>query len=59
MSEERKDDTELRNLYVELDAVDAALDVAMGVVEAATLRTVRAHLLGEIKKLERKHNESS
>ena len=46
---------DLRRLYVELDAVEIALDNAMVIVEAQDLNRRRAELLGDIKRLERQH----
>lgn len=54
--DERKNDSKLQQLYVELDAVEVALNRAMFKVEAADLTKRRAELLGQIKKRERELN---
>lgn len=47
----------LRSLYVELDSVELALDMAMWVMEADALKEQRSEILGEIKQLERQRND--
>jgi hypothetical protein len=53
----RESDPELQALYVELDAVEIALEYSMFRVTSAALRKRRGELLGKIKKLEREYNE--
>ena len=55
---DRTEDWELRQLYVELDAVDIALANSMWIVEAEQLRRRRGELLGKIKERERRHANS-
>jgi hypothetical protein len=50
---------ELRLLYVELDALEDALERAMAVREAIDLNLRRGAVLGKIKKMERERNEST
>jgi len=52
-----KDIEKLRLLYVEFDAVEAAIERAFGVQEAADLDERRAELLGDIKRMERERND--
>lgn len=51
--DDRKNDPKLQQLYVELDAVEAALNRAMFRVEWASLDKRRGEILGDIKKRER------
>lgn len=57
MSEERKDDTKLQELYVELDGVEYAMNRAMFHKTWQELNGRRAALLGQIKELERQKND--
>jgi len=47
---------ELQCLYVELDAVDAALERALDVYTYADLKKCQAEILGQIKLTERKRH---
>lgn len=57
MSEERKDDTKLQALYVELDSVEYAMNRALFHSTWQKLNGQRAALLGQIKELERQKND--
>jgi hypothetical protein len=48
---------ELKQLYIELDAVEAAMEGAMFRQERKDLNTRRAALLGQIKSIERGNDE--
>jgi hypothetical protein len=48
-----ENDAKLRDLYVELDAIDIALADAMFKVNVLDLNKQRANILGDIKELER------